>query len=742
MEAGAVLLSLVVLFGVGTTQDFYGDSISFMPLKKTQDGTIQVTFHNRENGRTNCPNQVNYTCDSGACTSFKEGLNLQTDRDKTGQNRWCQSEGRTTVTASTNKTFFSLSDSGCCWLSGTKAWSTHADLDLGTRSDTHSLNSCPVTTTVAALRVAQNCFSRLQLLAHDPDGDDVKCRFAGNSTANFILDETKCMLIKDGDISVGAHVFELMLEDFPTRNITLSYQDGISVFRDVSDANLKPLCRVKLQFSLEVLPPLANCKAGHIQPMFLSKTPSHGDVLHASVGHMFHLHAEAQAHSSSIRSFQVSGPQNMTKQFTDKGNGKAELKLSWTPQETDVYRFVPVCFTAETNEIQSEMRCVIVMVTRATIIQGKATVTCEPNKMTVVLDKASMPGIDENFLMLRDKSCSLTSNATHIMGSMSFSTCGTKLEDKGDFIAFQNEIDSFELPTEVIIRRKKVKIEFLCQFPKTISVSSYYNLHESDYIFTESSFGSFGYTFEIYQDKNFTNKVSLREYPVEVRLLEMVYMGIEASSDVPNVTVFVESCKATPDDNPDNSLSYDLIKDGCIRDETVKVHSSKPTEFNFEVQAFKFTGNYDQVYITCAVILCEQGNSFSRCSQGCVKSSSRRRRRRGLAKETVAHYITQGPLMFIKEEVPDEAFDEDDFVNKINDQTAVPTPPQFELPTGIFVDKKHWDILDVIASNASTAIFATAFVFSLLVMAVLIWYFTKKRRAEDQKSLLVSECED
>lgn len=59
---------------------------------------------------------------------------------------------------------------------------------------------------------------------------------------------------------------------------------------------------------------------------------------------------------------------------------------------------------------------------------GKATVHCSTNKMTVALDKASMPGIDENFLKLSDPSCSLNSNSTHIMGAMSFSTCGTKIE--------------------------------------------------------------------------------------------------------------------------------------------------------------------------------------------------------------------------------------------------------------------------------------------------------------------------
>ena len=229
---------------------------------------------------------------------------------------------------------------------------------------------------------------------------------------------------------------------------------------------------------------------------------------------------------------------------------------------------------------------------------GKAIVECSPNKMVVSLEKASMPDIDKNFLRLRDESCSLTSNSTHITGSMSFSTCGTKFEvwrniyilhlneislvvsvipaacftplllsptqDKGDFIVFNNEINSFELPNEVIVRRKTVKIGFSCQFPKTISISSYYTLKKSEYIFTESSFGSFGYSFEIYRDSNFTNRVEASAYPVQVKLMEPLYIGIQAQSDLPDVKLFVESCKGTPDDNPENALSYDLIRNGWV----------------------------------------------------------------------------------------------------------------------------------------------------------------------------------
>ncbi|KAJ0056429.1 hypothetical protein NL108_007439, partial [Boleophthalmus pectinirostris] len=442
--------------------------------------------------------------------------------------------------------------------------------------------------------VPQNCFTKLNLLAHDPDGDEVKCHLIYNSTANVVFDENKCSLTASGNLSVGLHVFEVMMQDFPVKDIQMTYSQGPKVYLNVSDPNLEPMCSVKMLFSLEVLAPLPSCKVGHVQPMLLSKTPSQGALLYASVGQPFSIYAMAKAHHNSIHDFQISGPYNMTKVFKDKTLGHAEVTLSWTPQEEDAYSHVPVCFTAETDETQSEMRCVVIVVTKSTIAQGKANVMCESNKMEVFLDKASMPGIDVNYLMLLDKTCSLTSNDTHIMGKISFSTCGTKIEDKGDFIVFSNEIDSFELPNAIITRRKKVKIGFSCQFPKFLSISNYFSVHQDDYIFTESTFGSFGYTFEIYKDEDFTKKVEANEYPVQVKLFDMIYLSIQAKSDLQKVTMFVESCKATPDDNPDNSLFYDIITDGCQKDETLSIKKSTDTTFNFEVQAFKFTGSNDQ----------------------------------------------------------------------------------------------------------------------------------------------------
>ncbi len=63
--------------------------------------------------------------------------------------------------------------------------------------------------------------------------------------------QTACTLTSTGQVDVGVHVFELMLEDFSTKNITLTYADGTSTFQEPSDTNSSPLCKVKLQFSVE-----------------------------------------------------------------------------------------------------------------------------------------------------------------------------------------------------------------------------------------------------------------------------------------------------------------------------------------------------------------------------------------------------------------------------------------------------------------------------------------------------------
>lgn len=159
--------------------------------------------------------------------------------------------------------------------------------------------------------------------------------FLFEKLCSVLVFKAACVLTRTGQVQTGVHVFEVILEDFPTTNITLTHADGTT--DALSSASL---CRVKLQFSVEgeepkqskkssfilkvvqkqqkwkeksigrrwervlacllfvwlpVLPPVLNCQAGHVQPTFLFPTPSHSRVLYATVGHSFELTAAAQA---------------------------------------------------------------------------------------------------------------------------------------------------------------------------------------------------------------------------------------------------------------------------------------------------------------------------------------------------------------------------------------------------------------------------------------------------------------
>ncbi|KAL0994895.1 hypothetical protein UPYG_G00128920 [Umbra pygmaea] len=277
-----------------------------------------------------------------------------------------------------------------------------------------------------------------------------------------------------------------------------------------------------------------------------------------------------------------------------------------------------------------------------TVTLGISSVVCNETSMTVAVKKSSILGIHEDHLRLNDPSCILSSNSTDIFRTIDLNTCGTHLEEDGDNLIFTNEITSFDNPNDVITREEPLKFEFSCVYPKKSNVSLEFLVNETPYVDSEKGFGKFTYQFELFNSSLFNGMVDPASYPVEVDLDEMIYMEITPTSPVLNTEMFVESCKATPSDSPDDPAHYSIIENGCKRDRTVEIYPSSKSQFRFGMKAFKFIGMHDQVYINCAVILCEAGNLNTGCAQGCIDGT--RRRRRETALQTSSHYISQGPL--------------------------------------------------------------------------------------------------
>ncbi|XP_031668267.1 uncharacterized protein LOC116359573 [Oncorhynchus kisutch] len=418
-----------------------------------------------------------------------------------------------------------------------------------------------------------------------------------------------------------------------------------------------PLSKLPLHFSLLVDSSVPSCDEGMYLPRFVQPTPHNGEHLHAEVNKELEFRVKAEATHSTINDVIVSGPMNITNVMTTQG----EFVIRWTPIRDNLGEYFPICFITEgisgSSVYQSEMRCVVVEVGRRKV---KAKVVCDETKMTVEVEKSSVTEIHEDHLRLNDPSnsaCDLQrlSNSTHIIGVIPLNACGTQIEEDDDNLIFKNQITTFDNPNDIITRHHQVEFQFYCQYAKRGNVSLGFTAHRDSITVVEKGFGTFTYQFEFYQTSQFANMVDPRDYPLDVEVKQMIYMDIEAVSTVNSTELFVESCRAAPYDNPDYHPTYPIIENGCIVDETVQIFSPRhQRHFQFGMEAFKFIGMHDQVYISCSVILCEAGNPNTRCAQGCVNSTSpqpaghHHHRKREAAMQTAKHHISQGPLRLRK----------------------------------------------------------------------------------------------
>ncbi|MBN3292496.1 ZPP protein, partial [Polypterus senegalus] len=572
--------------------------------------------------------------------------------------------GSTVINAVSDKPF-DVSFTGCCLLDNepnTKLQFLN-HVDLGVRSDTGLPNRPPIAASFLYISIPDSCPSTFKLVAIDPDGDRLKCQYGQpinkesngyNHISGITVNETTCELSFSGSVQFSGFL-ELVIEDFPQQNITLTYSDGSSV-----SLTNDPLSKIPLQvyytFNFG-----SSCDLSGYIPLFLNSTPLNDERKTAVVGSQFEFNIRAHASLTDVSSIVVTAAVNLNKSFQfDAITKTGSAVVTWTPSENDVGNNVVFWFVAWTVDgYQSETRCIFVTVVPKTPIDSNTTtvrpslnieanVVCTETTMSLFVLKSSVPGLNEHNLRLNDPSCTLTSNSSHLIASLSLNSCGTQIQDNGTAIIFQNEISAFDYPNQIISTVNQMEIPFSCAYPKTGQASASFSPHKADYVFSEAGFGTFTFMFEFYNSNDFTSIIDPSKYPVKVELGQMLYVGISVKSSLENIKLFVDTCRSTPHDDPNDSIYYDIISNGCVKDDSVIIFPTNETQFNFGLESYNFIGSYPQVFITCSVILCEADSPDTRCSQGCIESSNiptiPSRKRRSLSLESQKHFISQGPL--------------------------------------------------------------------------------------------------
>ncbi|XP_067447907.1 uncharacterized protein [Thunnus thynnus] len=725
-----LLLPLLLLVSLASASHYFGGTVTFSYKGRNPDGTFKVDVRNRATF-DGCQNSHSWSCYSGNCgydVKRQRGILDMSTNAPQSNGQWCETETVLTKRIINDKPF-QMREASCCWIptrNSVSNWNLLTSVDLGTRSDTREPNRSPDIAILPFLRVPQNCPRAYRLTSFDPDGDIVQCRYGNilgtecsrcNQPSGFHLDQGSCTLhYRYANANPRVFGFELVVEDFPRRPITLAYTDGSRSSRSplaarrkrraatrrppttapppwwwqtaipattapppaattgVPYPNTPPLSKLPLQFSLLVDPPAPSCQEGEYLPRFVNPTPQNGERIHAEVNKEVEIRVKAQARYSTLHDIIISGPMNISKHRTTHD----EFVIRWTPIPEDLGDHYAICFavesftgsavtasqssvtghhhhhptpTSQSGIYQSEMRCVLVDINKE---QVEANVICSESTMTVEVDKSSLSGLYEDHLQLSDPTntaCSLQrhSNSTHVIAVIPLNACGTQLEEDEDYLIFKNEITTVDNHRDLITRKHLLEVEFYCQYPKRGNVTLGFTAHRKNVTVWEKGFGTFTYQFEFYQTNQFQTMIDPNSYPLEYDVGSRVYMEIDASSSVNGTEMFVESCRAAPYDTPNYWPTYPIIENGCKVDESVEIHSTDhEKQFRFSMEAFKFIGLHDQVYISCSVLMCEAGNPNTRCSRGCDNSTQsgghHHHRKREAVVQSASHFVSQGPL--------------------------------------------------------------------------------------------------
>ncbi len=100
------------------------------------------------------------------------------------------------------------------------------------------------------------------------------------------------------------------------------------------------------------------------------------------------------------------------------------------------------------------------------------SVTCNPNNMTVTLEKGTYHFFEVSQLHLHYASCRATQNSTHFIISTPLNGCGTLVNETEHVLIFWNEIQADTVIIDnVITRSHDIKLPFSCSYSRKTLLS-------------------------------------------------------------------------------------------------------------------------------------------------------------------------------------------------------------------------------------------------------------------------------
>ncbi|XP_046710208.1 pancreatic secretory granule membrane major glycoprotein GP2-like [Silurus meridionalis] len=204
--------------------------------------------------------------------------------------------------------------------------------------------------------------------------------------------------------------------------------------------------------------------------------------------------------------------------------------------------------------------------------------------------------------------------------------CGTTVENNGTHIKFKNNIGTTN-GIGVITRSGGLNINFSCVYPLIQSISMPMPIQATKSVIRKDlhTEGSYQISMIPYTDATFLVPFSGN---VTLEVNHQMYIAVQVNPfDSNQVALVLDSCWATPVNQTDYSIRWNLIINGCPNpdDGTVAVmKNGVSTSSYFSFRMFTFTGFSNKIYLHCKIHLCLQGSG--NCAKPCTGTPRRGRR--------------------------------------------------------------------------------------------------------------------
>ncbi|KAA0724935.1 Alpha-tectorin Precursor [Triplophysa tibetana] len=276
--------------------------------------------------------------------------------------------------------------------------------------------------------------------------------------------------------------------------------------------------------------------------------------------------------------------------------------------------------------------------------------TCENSSGSISLSRCQLfeAGFSAHVLHLNDRSCRgiIQNGRVQFHFNNNDHICGTNLVANGTHITYENFIlGTPESAAGLISREKILKLNFSCIYPQTqtLSMIDINPLETILHRILPAGEGRYQVRMVPYQDSEFSQPFTGR-VDAELNQQMFVEVGVDGVDRHQFVTV-IDTCWATPVNDPDYSLHWDLITGECPnpQDNTVELlQNGVSTSSRFSFKMFIFNANATKVYLHCSVHLCLLNNKH--CSADCHSGHHQRMGR------SVDFYdsssISMGPLVW------------------------------------------------------------------------------------------------